>query len=304
MVVAEKGGTGQAVRVAYVLNPAAGGAARAGPAALRAAATANGLAGDILCTVGPGHASTLARQAAAGGAAVVVAVGGDGTAAEVAAGLLGTGAALAVLPTGTGNDLARQLGLPPTWRRALAALPAARRRPMDIGRANGQLFLQSAGVGLDAHVAALRSRERRFSGRAAYVKCAIQGLLTKGAEEVTLELDGRRWSQRALNVTVANGETYGGGLRIAPGASHQDGVFDVAIFGNLGRLNALCAFAALYRGVHVRFPWFRRLRGQHLTVTARRPLPIHADGNLVGVSPAVFTLEALALDVMSIAAGG
>jgi YegS/Rv2252/BmrU family lipid kinase len=286
------------VRIVYILNPAAGRAATAPPEALGAVAAASGLAGGIVRTERPGHAGDLARRAAAGGAELVVAVGGDGTAAEVAAGLLGTGAALAVLPAGTGNDLARQLGLPPDWRRALAALRQARRRPIDVGRANGHPFLQSAGAGLDARVAGLRLTERRLSGRAAYAKCAIQGLLTSGAEDVTLNLDGRRWSQRVLNVTVANGQTFGGGLRIAPGARNEDGLFDVALFGDLSRLDALRTFPTIYRGAHVRHPKFRLVRGRHLIVTATRPLPVHADGNLVGPTPVEFTLEALALDVL------
>jgi diacylglycerol kinase (ATP) len=288
--------------VVYVVNPAASGArAPQFVPQLRAAAGALGLQGEIVCTDRPGDATVLAGQAAAAGAEVVVAVGGDGTAAEVAAGLLGTGTALAVLPAGSGNDLAAELGMPREWRHALAALVAARRRRIDVGFANGRPFLQSAGAGLDAYVAQLRQRGRhlaRLAGPAAYATLAILGLLIYRPVEAALELDGRRWTQRLLAVTVANGERYGGGLRIAPGAQIDDGQFDVAIIGDLDRLDALRTFPRVYHGAHLGHPKFRLLRGRSLTVSAARPLPVHADGELHGVTPATFTIQSRALEVL------
>jgi YegS/Rv2252/BmrU family lipid kinase len=291
------------VRLFYIVNPAARGGRAPAAAAVGAAARAAGLGGEVVTTAAPDDATRLAAAAAAAGAEVVVAVGGDGTAAEVAAGLLHTAAALAVLPAGSGNDLARQLGLPGDWRRALAALPRTRRRRIDTGRANGRLFLQSAGAGLDARVAALQARARRVPGRLAYAASAVRGLLTAAPRAVTLDLDGLTWSQAALSVTVANGETYGGGLRIAPGARNDDGQLEVAVFGDLGRLDALRTFPTVYRGAHLTHPRFRLLRGRRLTVTVTAlgdaPLPVHADGDPAGLTPAAFTLHPRSLDVLA-----
>ena len=295
------GTNGERVRLTYIVNPAAMGHRAPTAAAVGAAARAAGLDGEVVTTVAPDHATRLAAAAVEAGAEVVVAVGGDGTAAEVAAGLLHSAAALAVLPAGSGNDLARQLGLPLDWRRALAALPLARRRRIDTGRVNGRLFLESAGAGLDARIAALQRHERRFAGRLAYAVSAVRGLLGATPVPVTLDLDGVIWTQPVLSVTVANGQTYGGGLRIAPGARNDYGLFDVAIFGNLGRLDALRTFPGVYRGAHLKHPGFRLLRGRRLTVTAAgtAPLPLHADGDPAGVTPAAFTLHPRSLDVLA-----
>src|SRR6266542_4899261 len=129
------------VKILYVLNPAAGGARAPGlDREVALLARRVGLAGDEVVTAAPDHATAIARDAARSGYDVVVAIGGDGTASETAAGLLGTGTTLAVLPAGTGNDLAGELRLPRRWRSALAALPRATRRWMDVGRANGRPF--------------------------------------------------------------------------------------------------------------------------------------------------------------------
>ena len=259
-----------------------------------------GLNGPVRITERPHHATQLARQAALEGAELVVAVGGDGTANEVAAGLIDTPAALAVVPAGTGNDLARELGMPRGWRRAVAALSAARRRRIDVCYANGRPFVQVAGAGLDGYVNALRRRERFFRGALAYTKCAVQGLLTYRAARMTFDLDGKRWEQPALSVTVANGHAYGGGIQIAPGARLDDGAFDVAVVGDLGKLDALRMFPLVYLGRHTHHPQFSLRRGTRLTVDADRPLPVHVDGTLHGTTPVEFTIRAAALEVLAL----
>jgi YegS/Rv2252/BmrU family lipid kinase len=284
--------------IVFILNPVAGRIRASTRAVIEQSLRAVYAAAQLLLTEAPGHATVLARQAAADGADVVVAVGGDGTASEVAAGLLRSGATLAVVPAGNGNDLARSLGMPANWRGALAALRLARPAMIDVGHMQGRVFLQSAGVGIDAYVGLLRQRERRLSGALAYAKCAVEGLLTYPPREMTLELDGHRWRQRALAVTVANGETYGGGMRIAPGAAWDDGLLDVCLIGDLGRLDALRMFPTVYWGGHVGHPRFRLIRGRRLSVAADDPLPVHADGDAAGVTPVEFSVEPAALQVL------
>jgi YegS/Rv2252/BmrU family lipid kinase len=254
----------------------------------------------VLLTERPGHATELARRAARDGVAVVIAVGGDGTVNEVAAGVLGTSAALAALPAGTGNDFAREIGMPRSWRRAVAALPRARRRLIDVGLANGRLFVQSAGAGLDGYVLQLRARGRRLARPLMYPMCTIQGLLTYRPAAMTFTLDGERWTQRALTVAVANGHAYGGGVQIAPGALLDDGRFDVAVVGDLSRLDALRTFPLFYRGAQTGHPKIALRRGVRLLVEADQPLAVHADGTLQGTTPVEFTIQPGALPVLAL----
>ena len=84
----------------------------------------NGVKLELAETQHPGHATTLAREAAADGADLVVAAGGDGTIAEVAAGLAGSDCMMGIIPLGTANVLAHELGLKMTPKDIAAALAA------------------------------------------------------------------------------------------------------------------------------------------------------------------------------------
>ena len=117
---------------------------------------ANGVRLELAETRHAGHATELAREAAARGAGLVVAAGGDGTIAEVANGLNGSGCRLGVIPLGTANVLAHELGLPFKPRAVAAALAFGRTREVWPGIATGaagsRLFVQMLGAGFDAQV--------------------------------------------------------------------------------------------------------------------------------------------------------
>ncbi len=118
--------------------------------------TASGVQVDLVQTRYAGHATVLAREAAAGGRRMVVAAGGDGTIAEVTAGLNGSGVPLGVIPLGSANVLAQELSLPFAPACVARALAFGRTRPLWPGIATSgsteRVFVQMLGVGLDAQV--------------------------------------------------------------------------------------------------------------------------------------------------------
>jgi diacylglycerol kinase family enzyme len=123
-----------------------------------------------------GHATRLARGAAADGVEVVVALGGDGTLNEAANGLAGTGTALAALPGGSTNVFARTLGLPNDPIEATASLLSALERrsiePVGLGSVNGRYFLFHVGMGFDAAVVKQVERRaalKRYAGHPLFV---------------------------------------------------------------------------------------------------------------------------------------
>jgi diacylglycerol kinase family enzyme len=123
-----------------------------------------------------GHATRLARGAAAEGVELVVALGGDGTLNEAANGLAGTDTALAPLPGGSTNVFARTLGLPNDPIEAtgalLSALDRGSIRPVGLGSVNGRYFLFHVGMGFDAAVVKQverRSALKRYAGHPLFV---------------------------------------------------------------------------------------------------------------------------------------
>ncbi len=195
----------------------------------------------------------------------VIAVGGDGTMHEVVNGLLGAGATvrLGVIPAGTGNDFARNTGVPTSVAAALERLGHGTPVPVDAGRirfvgAGGiprlRMFVNSASLGVSARANRIAGRIRRVvPGRICYPISGVLGLIGEPAGHYTIRSGERTlFSGRALNVTLANGACFGGGMRISPASSTSDGVLDQVVIGDIGRITALTALSRLYAGTHVR----------------------------------------------------
>jgi YegS/Rv2252/BmrU family lipid kinase len=171
-----------------------------------------------------------ARTAAKAGADLVLACGGDGTVTASAAGLVATGIPLAIIPLGTGNLLARNLGLPIDLGHALTVALTGGNRQLDVGVANGRLFLTMAGLGLDAKMLddASEPVKKRF-GWAAYVAAALRHLWDRPMR-VNLRIDsGSPLQRRASVVIIGNVGTLQGGLPLLPDAQPDDGRLDLVI---------------------------------------------------------------------------
>ena len=255
----------------------------------------------------PGDAEALAADAARLGHDRVVAVGGDGTVQEVVNGLLSARgpASMGIVPLGSGNDLARSMGLPielaSAWR---IAIGHATRR-IDVARArNGsgdeRWFASAGGIGFDAQVAAaMAERSGWQAGRAGYLITTLAELRRFDNRRVRLTIDGLAETADVLFVAIANGEFYGGGMRIAPGASIDDGRLDVCVVGDISRLTVLRQLPNLYRGTHVNHPAVSTRSGMTIEADGDVDTRIHLDGEPFGVLPLHVTISRRALAVAS-----
>jgi YegS/Rv2252/BmrU family lipid kinase len=247
---------------------------------------ARGAEGQVQLTEGPGHALELAREAVAARAALVCAWGGDGTVNEVARAVAGTGAALGIVPAGSGNGLARELGLPWDPAQALGVALGRRERVIDVGDVEGHLFVNLAGIGLDAEVAArfnVRHRGRR--GVWPYVWMGAHELLRYRAREYTIRIGPETWHERALAVVCANARQYGGGAIVAPAARLDDGHLDLVVVGARPPLVALRDSLHLFRATLDRAPGVRTARAPVVEIEGPEPLLFHVDGEAVMGGP-------------------
>ena len=269
------------MRVRAILNPRAGVAAhRMREAVGRGRPAWTDYA--VLETREAGHATQLAREAAAGGAEIVLAVGGDGTVNEVARGLIGSRAALGIVPAGSGNGLARALRLPARPEQALAVLETGTRRAMDVGLLNGRLFLNVAGVGFDAAVGhAFHERGKRGGRRGllGYVSLSLHALLSYRPTPIELEVDGVRSTLEPFVLTFANGPQYGSGAVINPGGRLDDGQLEIVTFAALSIPRLLLASVRLFNGGIERAAGYSRRPATAAVVTAGAPIAVHVDGD-------------------------
>jgi YegS/Rv2252/BmrU family lipid kinase len=244
--------------------------------------TRYGVQGTVRLTEGPGHALELARTAVAARATLVCAWGGDGTVNEVARAVAGTGTALGVVPAGSGNGLARELGIPRDPAVALGVALGRRERVVDVGDVDGRLFVNLAGVGLDALVA-LRSSTRisRRRGVWPYVAIGAREILRYRAREYAIRVGAEAWRERALLVVCANGRQYGGGAIVAPTARVDDGQLELVVVAARPPLVALRDALHLFRGTLDRAPGVRTVRTPAVEIAGPEPLLFHVDGEAV-----------------------
>jgi diacylglycerol kinase (ATP) len=276
-----------------LVNPSAGGG-RSRLVAFEAARElrALGRAVDVVVTRERGEVERLAREAARTGVERVFVCGGDGTVHEGVNGLAGTSTALAILPGGRGNDLAATLGVPLDPAAAARYLVQAPVRRLDVGVVHGRRFGTTVGVGFDADVAVRTNRGFwRRAGRFAYVGGILTSLAAFRAPRLVVTVGAARRDGRYMLCAVSNTGRYGGGVLIAPNASAEDGLLDVCLVSHASRLRLLQILPTAYRGAHVRAAEVEMLRGETVTIDTDTPLPMIADGEPVGETPATISVE-------------
>jgi YegS/Rv2252/BmrU family lipid kinase len=290
-------------RALVVINPIAGVRADPGGAAevelagrvLRHA----GYDPCVIVTRGPGHATEVAGEAATTGTELVVAWGGDGTMNEVARALAFGPVALAIVPAGSGNGLARDLGVPLEPEAALVLAGTGRRRRIDAGEVNGQLFFNVAGVGLDARVASAFAERKGRRGLSRYVLVGARELLRYEAQSYDLAWDGGTSSGRKLFVALANSRQYGSHGCIAPAARLDDGRFDLVVIDDQPLWRVLTRVPAFFSGRlapggGVQMSTFAQAR-----IATSGALDVHLDGEPATLaSPLQIRVHAQALTVV------
>lgn len=245
------------------------------------------------------NATALAAEAARD-CQRVIAVGGDGTVNEVVNGLASVDSTpeFGVIGVGTGNDFARGLGIGSGWDHGINALRDGKPKPIDLGlihftKFNGERgqhwFANAADLGLIGEVVAdaEKSRLKRWLGsKLAYPLHAIAVLTRYKGHRIAIEDDAGRYELDVLAVAVANGKSFGGGMKIAPHAQFDDGLLDVVIVAKTPKVRAL-DLRLLYRGTHLTHPavsHFRTTKMKFETVDGSRML-CDADGELLGTGP-------------------
>jgi len=239
---------------------------------------------DVECTIEftqhPGHATELARGAAALGFQQVVAVGGDGTMNEVAQGLLNGTIPMGIIPRGSGNGLARHLGIPIKTRLAINSLFESTPLAMDTFTVNGKLSLNVSGLGFDGHIANLFSGETK-RGLAGYTKLTFKEFFSFNEFDMEVHINGKVLNRKAFIVAIANSSQYGNNARIAPAASVCDGLLHFNILKKVPpyRVDFIYAF---FSGTVERSAFCEILEARELTITTPKPVAYHVDGEPSG----------------------
>jgi diacylglycerol kinase (ATP) len=199
-----------------------------------------------------------------------------------------------VVPTGSGNDFAKALGIRSVdialraWRQFCAEGKNVREIDLGVIRAGGQetLFCCVAGVGMDAEANARANRMPPWlKSRGGYVLAALQSLIAFKPAEMSIMTEGREIRRSAFFIAVGNALSYGGGMKVTPQATLDDGLLDVCLVSKMNKLKLLCWVPTIFFGQHLRLKQVEYLQATEVTIDADRKLDLYADGDYAGQTP-------------------
>jgi YegS/Rv2252/BmrU family lipid kinase len=248
------------------------------------------------------HAIEQALNAADVGEVPVV-MSGDGLIGMVGGALAGSEVPMGIVPAGRGNDLARVLGIPSEPERAAAVLAIGSERRIDVGEANGKRFLGIASAGFDSDCQDIANRTKLIRGRWVYAYSALRALAAWKPARFTLKVGQENLRFSGWSVAAANSGVFGGGMRLAPEASLEDGQFDVVMIGESGKLSYISNLPKVFKGTHVDNEEVRIVRARSLELSASRPFALYADGEHLTELPASLRVLPQALSVLAPPAG-
>ncbi len=213
----------------------------------------------------------------------LLAAGGDGSVHLSIQGLDYENVALGILPIGSGNDIYRAFEIPMNPEAALDNFFGGEER-VDLGDVNGHFFLNTAGIGLDSWTIMVKEKSTgMLSGNYVFLFLKTVGML-KGLD-CEIEIDGRTIRRNAYWVIAANNRYIGGGMKIAPDADLQDGLFDVIIIGKSSRLDLVRRIPQIFKGTHINHPKAEVFKAEHVVIKCAEDILCALDGELNGPTP-------------------
>ena len=233
---------------------------------------------ELRLTEYAGHAAEIAKESAANGIDIVVAIGGDGTVNEVARSLVHTEAALGIIPCGSGNGLARHLCLPLDIKKAIHIINECRIENFDYGVINDLPFFCTCGMGFDAFIS-LKFAEAGKRGPITYVENVLKEGLNYKPETYEVEDETGAKKYKAFLIACANASQYGNNAYIAPGATMKDGLMDVIIMEPFDTLEAPQIAADLFMKTLGNNSKIKTFRTRAIHIHRSHPGAIHYDGD-------------------------
>lgn len=295
-------------RLVVAINPTArfGASSAVGPAVVE---RLRGLGHEVTSLSEPSYEQLVsaAKTALASKPDALIVVGGDGMINLGTNLVVGSDIPLGMVPSGTGNDMARSLGLPhDNWHDALDALVLALDRPARVidaahvtaGDGTVRWFACILSAGFDAIVNERANRMRRPRGKSRYTLALLLEMVTLAPISYRILLDGTELVTDGMLVSVGNGVSLGGGMKVTPDALLDDGLLDVLVVGPLSRTSFLRIFPRVFAGTHLSDPRVAVHRAKTVRIEAENVVA-YADGERIGPLPVDIAIKPGVLRVLA-----
>jgi diacylglycerol kinase (ATP) len=240
------------------------------------------------------HPSQAPQEMFDRSAVAVISVGGDGTLRGVVDRFLvdgGESPPVLPIPLGTTNLMSRHLGM--KWPAAqiasgvVATIAQEKIVRLDAGRANGELFLLMAGVGIDAHIIHLLESLRAGPiDLGSYVLPAALTFAGFSFPSITVIVDDATVLPNAPAVAfVGNIREYGTGFPILTKARPDDGLLDICIIPCRDRRGLVEMLLLVGAGEHLLHENVVYVRGRRVRIESNEVVPVQLDGDAAGHTP-------------------
>jgi len=262
------------------------------------------------------HAMTLTRKYVCKGFRHIIVVGGDGTLNEVVNGIFTQShippceITMAMIPVGTGNDWCRMYDIPSDYKEAIAAIVRGKEFIQDagcvkyytsMGQEKPRYFINMAGMGFDALVAKKTNRQKELGkgGPFSYVVNIFASLFSHKLTRTSIKLDDQTIRNDVFSMSVGICQFNGGGMKQAPNAKPDDGLFDLTIIRPIGKFKVIRNVVKLFDGSFTLLPEVSTYTSSNINIVAETPIYIEVDGESLGHSPFEFTIIPKSLRIIS-----
>ena len=258
----------------------------------------------------PYDAIEISRAAINDGAELIVGVGGDGTMNEIANGffkdhkIINPETSLGVVPSGTGSDFSRSLNIPAGLKNAMEIIIKAPSRLIDMGKVRfttdsgeeqERLFLNITDFGIGGEVVKRMEQSGSKKKPASYLRSLLSTFMRYQNKKLNIKIDGKKLPIDEYMVgVIANGKIFGKGMKIAPDASLDDGLFDIVLIKRMKVMEFCLNARKIYSGTHLSHPKISLIRGKIIEVSPAedeiQEVLIEVDGEQLGKLPATFEI--------------
>jgi len=230
---------------------------------------------------------------------LVIVGGGDGTINSALSALYRFKLRLGILPLGTANDLARSLGIPTDIDDAFKIIYENNYCKTNLGVVNGKYFFNVAHIGLGVKVTEeLTPDLKKRWGVFSYLKAIFAAFKNQKKFYLTIKTGEQHHRLRSIQLAVGSGRYYGGGNIIDEDSEIDDGLLRLYSLYPLTFWQLLTCAPLLRCGKHKQIRKTFTLSGKEIEIITAPPLEIHADGEHISQTPAVFKVIPQALEVI------
>jgi diacylglycerol kinase (ATP) len=219
-------------------------------------------------------------------------------------GIAGSKVRLGVIPAGTENNVALSLGIPEDAQAACALIASGQTRKVDLGEVKTKkhkklVFFEVVTLGVAA--ALFPDVKKVPKGDLSGIKNAVMTVVRHPVKpKVFLTLDGEsKIEVETMLVTVANLPIIGAHMLVAPDASLEDGLLDIAVYPEFGKAELLAYFAQVKDEGQSGNRKVQRYRARTVKVKTSPKMAILADGTPLGKGSVKIKLRAHALRVIA-----